>query len=122
MKTLYAIFSAVIIAIGCLHMATTFRLSGTSVSKIWFFGAGIALVLDGILNLLNRQYGRYALGVRVACIATNLFMFCFAGVAGRVTNAGVAEQVVMLFALAATLVLSTLRSASINGQALRTGD
>lgn len=98
-------------------MATTFRLSGTSVSKVWFFGAGIALVLDGVLNFLNRQYGRHALGVRVACIATNLLMLCFAGVAGRVTNASVAEQVVILFVLASTLVLSTGRSASIGGEA-----
>ncbi len=121
LKILYALFSAAVIAIGVLHMATTFRLSATPVAKIWFFAAGIALVLAGVLNLLNRQYGLRAFGVRAACIATNVFMLCFAGVAGRVTNASVAEQILMLSVLASALILSTVRSASISPEASQTG-
>ncbi len=102
-------------------MATTFRLSGTPVTKIWFFAAGIAMVLAGVLNLLNRQYGLRAFGVRAACIATNVFMLCFAGVAGRVTNASAPEQIVMLSVLTSALILSTVRAASIGPEGSQTG-
>ncbi len=40
MKILYALFAAAILALGVLHMATTFRLSSSPVAKVWFFGAG----------------------------------------------------------------------------------
>ena len=116
LKALYALFSGAVIAIGVLHMATTFRLSGTPASKIWFFGAGIAMVLAGVLNLLNRQYGLRAFGVRAACIATNVFMLCFAAVAGRVISASVAEQIIFLSVLASTLILSALPSASLGSE------
>ncbi len=94
-------------------MATTFRLSGTPASKLWFFGAGISLVLAGVLNLLNRQYGLKAFGVKAACVLTNLFMLCFAGVAGRVTNASLAEMILMLTLLAGALILSLVPASSV---------
>jgi peptidoglycan/LPS O-acetylase OafA/YrhL len=116
-KILYALVSAAILALGVLHMATTFRLSSSAVFKVWFFGAGMAMALAGILNLLNRKYGLAAFGLRVVCIATNVLMICLAGVAGRVTDASAWEQVVMLTVLTSALVLSPLRSASISPQA-----
>jgi hypothetical protein len=116
-KILYVLFSSAILALGVLHMATTFRLSSSSSAKLWFFSAGMALALDGLLNLLNRQYGLTARGLRVACIATNVVMLCFAGVAGRVTHATTAEWTVMLFVLTSALILSALPSASIGPQA-----
>ena len=116
MKNLYAIVAAAILSLGVLHMATTFRLSSSPVSKVWFFGAGIALALDGVLNFLNRRYGLGAFGLRAVCIGTNLFMVCFAGIAGRITGASLAEQIVMLAVLTSAVVLSALRSASIGPQ------
>jgi len=116
MKILYAIVSAAILALGVVHMATTFRLSSSVVFKVWFFGAGMAIALSGALNLLNRKYGLAALGLRVVCIVTNALMICLAGIAGRVTGASVWEQVIMLTVLTSALVLSPLRSASINPQ------
>jgi len=99
-----------------LHMATTFRLSSTAVFKVWFFGAGMAIALTGALNLLNRRYGLSAFGLRVVCIGTNVLMVGLSGVAGRVTGASAAEQVVMLTVLISALILSALRSASISPQ------
>src|SRR2546426_4807367 len=120
MKILYALFAAAILALGILHMAMTFRLSASPVTKVWFFGAGMAIALGGVLNLLNRRYGLSAFGLRVSCIGTNLLMVCFASVAARVTGASVAEQVVMLTVLTSALVLSALRSASSDPLAPRT--
>ncbi len=116
MKILYALFSAAILAIGVLHMATTFRLSSSPAFKVWFFAAGIALALVGILNLLNRRYGLAAFGLRAVCIGANLLMVCFAAVAGTVTGASVAELVAMLTVLTSALVLSVVTSASIDSR------
>ena len=116
MKTLYALFAAAILALGLLHMATTFRLSSTPSAKVWFFRAGMAIALGGVLNFLNRRYGLAAFGLRAACIGANVLMVSFAAVAGRVTGAGAAEQVVMLTVLASALILSATRSASVSPQ------
>jgi|ERR1700730_11511249 len=120
MKILYAVMAAAILALGVLHMATTFRLSSSPATKVWFFGAGMAIALGGVLNLLNRQYGLAAFGLRAACIGTNLLTVCFFSIAGRVTGASVAGQLIMLAGLTSALVLSALRSASIAPQPPRT--
>ncbi|MGH9927865.1 MAG: hypothetical protein ACREA9_01420 [Pyrinomonadaceae bacterium] len=80
MKTLYALFAAVILALGLLHMATAFHLSSTPSAKVWFFGAGMAIALGGVLNFLNRRYGLAAFGLRAACIGANILMLCFGAV------------------------------------------
>ena len=117
MKTLYALSATATLALGLLHMATTFSLSSTPSAKVWFFGAGMAIALSGVLNLLNRRYGYAAFGLRAACIGANVFMVCFAAVAGRVTGADTMEQVVMLTLLLSALILSALRSARVRPQA-----
>ena len=122
MKMLYALSAIATLALGVLHMATTFGLQSTPSAKVWFFGAGMAIALGGVLNLLNRQYGQTAFGLRAACIGTNVLMVCFAAVAGRVTGADAAEQVVMLTLLGSALILSALRSASVSHQAPLNGD
>jgi len=116
-KTLYALSATLTVTLGLLHMATTFSLSSTPGAKVWFFGAGMAMALGGVLNLLNRRYGQAAFGLRAACIATNVAMVCFAAVAGRVTGASAVEQVVMLTLLVSAVVLSAMRSASVSPQA-----
>jgi hypothetical protein len=64
-------------------MLTTAALrGGTPVGRVWFLGAGIAMVLSGSLNLLNSAYGAGARGVRSVCIGNNLLMTCFAVAAG----------------------------------------
>lgn len=120
MKVLYAVFAAAIVALGVLHMATTFRLSSSPAAKVWFFGAGMAIALHGVLNFLNRRYGLAAFGLRATCIGTNLIMVFLASIAGPVTGASVTGQVLMLTVLTSGLVLSALRSASIAPQPPRT--
>jgi len=119
MKILYALLAVAILAVGVLHMATTFWLTSSAVARVWFFGAGIAIALHGVLNLLNRRYGLAAPGLRAACLGTNLLMVCFASIAGPVSGASVVGQVVALAALTSLVVLSALRSASIGPQAPR---
>ena len=117
MKTLYALLAAAILALGVLHMATTFRLSSSPVAKVWFFGAGMAIAFGGVLNFLNRRYGFGAWGLRAACIGANVLMVCFALVAGRVTGASPVERAVMLTVLTSAPILSVVRSASIGPRA-----
>jgi len=115
MKRLYALLAALVVALACLHMATTFRLSSaTPAGKVWFFGSGMAIALAGVLNLLNRRYGLAAAGLRVACIVTNLLVAVFAGVAGVVTGAGSMERLIMMALQVSVLILSALRSASLS--------
>ncbi len=115
MKRLYALLAALVVASGCLHMATTFWLSSvTPAGKVWFFGSGMAIALAGVLNLLNRRYGLAAAGLRAACIVTNLLFAVFAGVAGVLTGAGSMERLIMMALLVSVLILSALRSASLS--------
>jgi len=114
-KRLYALLAVAVVALGCLHMVTTFRLSSaTPAGKVWFFGSGIAIALAGVLNLLNRRYGLAAPGLRAVCIATNLLVAVFAGVAGVLTGAGSMERLIMMALLVSVLILSALRSASLS--------
>jgi hypothetical protein len=90
---LYKILSWGIVALGTLHMLTTAALrGGTPAGRVWFLGAGIAMVLSGSLNLLNSTYGAGAPGVRWVCIGNNLLMTCFAVAAGVFTDAGPAVR------------------------------
>ena len=114
MKILYGLLAVAILMLGVLHMATTFRLSSSPAAKVWFFYAGVAIVFHGVLNLLNRRYGPGAPGLRAACIGANILMVCCAVVAGRLTGASLAGQAVMLTVLTSVLVLSVLRSASLD--------
>jgi len=108
---IYAVAAWLLMAIGVLHMATTWRLSAASAfTRVWFFGAGIAMVQAGALNLLNRAYGAGAVGVRRVCIGSNVLMTCFAVVAGVFTNAGPAQFIVVLGLVGGTTVLSFLRT------------
>src|SRR3990172_2971942 len=94
---LYNTLSWGIVLLGTIHMLTTAVLTGSSAAgRVWFFGAGIAMVLTGALNLLNRVYGAGAVGVLWVCIGSNVLMSCFAVVAGVSTNAGPAQFIVVL--------------------------
>ena len=109
---IYAVAAWLLIAIGVLHMATTWRLSAASpFTRVWFFGAGIAMVQAGALNLLSRRYGRDAPGLAWVTRGGNLFLLAFAAVAGAVTNATAAELALILGVLATVLLLSFLPAA-----------
>jgi hypothetical protein len=105
---LYAVVGWLIVGIGLLHMAATFRLPaiGNAVGKIWFFGSGLAIALVGALNLLHRAYGKSGFGVRIVCRAANVFLTLLAIVAGIVMRASLAERLFIWLLLVAALVLS----------------
>ena len=115
MRRLYALLAGAIVILGFVHMGTTFRLSSaTPAGKVWFFGSGIAIALAGALNLLNRQYGSFARGLRAVCIGTNVVMAGLTGIGGGVTKAGFAARVIMMAVFVSTLILSAVRSASLS--------
>lgn len=107
---IYAILGWAIIALGGLHMLTTFRLASSPAFRVWFFGSGIALVLVGALNLLHRNYGPSAPGLRAVCRGANIFITLFAAIAGIVSRASVPELVMMMALLGGATILSFLHS------------
>ena len=90
-------------------MLTTFRLATSSpTARVWFFGSGLAIALVGALNLLHRAYGESAIGLRVVCRSANILLLLFAAVAGTLTGASLAQQVLLLFVVGGAAILSCL--------------
>lgn len=110
MRRAYGILPWAIVALGVLHMAATWRVSSTlTASALWFFSAGIAWVLTGSLNLLNRAYGANAPGLRWFCRGTNVFMLCFTALGGVVTNASALGLTIVVGLFGAVTILSWMR-------------
>lgn len=109
MRRVYGVLGWGIVALGVLHMASTPR--ALTLSAVWFFSGGIAWVLTGALNLLNRSYGGGAPGLRWFCVGTTAAMTAFTFVGGWVSRASVAGLVIIVGWMAATTVLSLMRSA-----------
>jgi len=98
-----------VVILGVVHMLATTRLPlGRGASAVWFCGSGLAMVLAGTLNLLNRSYGLGAAGLRRVCVASNLAMTAFALVAGVVTNAGTLQFAIILGLTGGAAMLSFL--------------
>ena len=115
MSRLYVFIGGAIVALGGLHMLATIRLSAsTPVSRLWFFGSGIAIVLVGALNLLHRTYGRSAPGLRMVCRSANVLLTLFSIVGGALTHASIPEHVLVFGLLGGALVLSFMRSVHPN--------
>lgn len=114
MSRLYGILPWGIIVLGILHMAATWRNPTLSAAALWFFSAGIAMVLTGSLNLLSHAYGASAPGLRWFCRGNNIFMLNFTALSGVVTNAGVATMVTIVGLFGAVTVLSWVRPRSLN--------
>lgn len=114
MRRAYLAIGWGIILLGAIHMVATTRLfSAVTPRALWFFSGGIALVLTGALNLLNRSYGRATPGLRRVCISTNIVMTLFGAVVGTVDNATLAEWVIVLGLTAGATALSILKEASL---------
>lgn len=112
MKYVYAILSWGIVALGAVHMLATLRIfQALGSPALWFFSGGMALVLTGMLNLLNRAYGHIAPGLRRSCIGTNLFMTIFGALSGFVTHASIAQFTLVLVLIGGAFVLSLNRRA-----------
>ena len=113
MRLAYLLFACGIVALGVVHMAATFRSFDTpSSAALWFFSGGIAMVLTGVLNLLNRAYGGVAPGVRVASVGANVAMTVFAVVAGLIGRASPGSFAIIVGLVGGTTVLSLIRRSS----------
>jgi hypothetical protein len=105
----YAVIAWGVVLLGVVHAMTTVSYAQQAPQgAVWFLGSGIAIVLTGVLNLLNRTYGRAARGLRIVSITNNLAMTGFATWAGFVTGASGGELLVVVGLVASATVLSFL--------------
>ena len=109
MGYLYSVLGWGIVALGVVHMTATFGIfHSLTGAAVWFFTGGIAMVMTGALNLLNRAYGAAAPGLRWFCVATNVAMTALAFVSGRVGHAGLGQLMFVVGWFAATGAVSVL--------------
>ena len=112
MRALYLILALLMILLGLVHIAATFALFDALTSRaIWFASGGVAIVLTGVLNLLNRAYGASARGVRWAAFGANAVMTVFAMLAGTAGAASGAQLIVIVSLMAAATLVSLLPGA-----------
>ena len=112
MRTLYLVLALLMILMGLVHLAATFALFDALTSRaVWFASGGVAIVLTGLLNLLNRAYGAAAPGVRWATVGANLVMTVFAALAGTAGAASGVQLVVIVGLMAAATLVSLLPAA-----------
>ena len=118
MRRAYLAFSWGLVALGVLHMAAGIsRYEALTQSALWFLSGGVAIVLTGALNLLNRAYGRSAPGVRWVSVGANIVQSIFAAAAGIVGHARTVELVIIVGLLIGTTVLSALAPTTAVGAA-----
>ena len=107
MRAVYLVIAALIILLGLVHIAATFLLfDGLGSRAVWFASGGVAIVLAGLINLLNRAYGAVAPGVRWAAIGANVTMTALAAIAGIAGAASDAQLVFIVGLMVAATLLS----------------
>ena len=112
MRTLYLVLAILVIALGLIHLAATFALfDGLTSRAIWFASGGVAIVLTGLLNLLNRAYGAAAPGLCWSAVGANAVMTVFAALAGMAGAASGAQLVTIVGLMGAATLVSALPSA-----------
>ena len=107
MRGFYLVLAGLIIGLGLVHMAATFVLFDALNNRaIWFASGGLAMILTGVLNLLNRAYGATAPGVRWAAIGANAVMTIFALLAALAGAASEVQMVVVIGMMVGTTLIS----------------
>jgi hypothetical protein len=115
MRLAYLILAFLIVLLGLIHFAATFFIfDALSARALWFASGGIAIVLTGLLNLLNRAYGVIAPGLRWTTAGANVVMTVFAAVAG-IAGAASDAQLALIVGLLAAATLISLRPPSVSG-------
>ena len=104
------ICAVVAFALGVVHCALTPAIyRAFSLSALWFFGTGLALIFVGMLNVL-RLTGPDAPLLRVFCIAANASVLLLAVLfALKVNLAHNPQGVVLLVSLGGELLFSLVR-------------
>jgi hypothetical protein len=109
-QRVYAVESWALIALGVLHAISTFRLHPVYTNQAhWFLGAGVLMVVVGLLNLLNGAYGRGAPGLRFVCIGANVVIAIYSIAGGILGRASVVAWILVLAIVVPLTVLSSLR-------------
>ena len=78
-RKLIKIASCIIILLGIVHIGFAFPIH-LNTDTLWFVGAGMAIVISGLLNFIAIERGGSKLTKTIAVIANaiNCAMFCFA--------------------------------------------
>lgn len=80
MRLLHKITTALIIALGCLHIGfTPFSYGRFDIDAMWFVGTGVAVILAGFLNVAAIRTADRV--VRTLCFMTNASFALLFGVA-----------------------------------------
>ena len=107
MGRLYLLLAVLMSGLGVVHVSATFAFFDTLSSRaIWFASGGLAMILTGVINLLNRAYGAAAPGVRWAPFGANFAMTVFAALAGIAGAASAAQQIVVVLLMVMATLLS----------------
>ena len=107
MRRAYGVLPWGLVLLGLVHMAATFKAYDTlDMRALWFFNGGVALVVTGLLNLVNRAHGRDARYLRWLCRGLNVVTLCFSTLAGIVSRAGPVSLAFVVGLLGALTVLS----------------
>jgi hypothetical protein len=107
MRRLYLLLACLIVLLGMVHISASFVLFDALTGRaIWFASGGLAIILTGVLNLLNRVYGATAQGVRWSAIGANAAMTVFAALAGVAGAASDAQLIVIVGLFVATTLVS----------------
>ncbi|MEW6322378.1 MAG: hypothetical protein AB1635_14960 [Acidobacteriota bacterium] len=107
MHRIYAAFGWAMIVLGVVHIfAATRYYEQVTQAALWFVSGGLAMILTGALNLLNRTYAHVAPGLRRVCVATNVTMTAFALATGLVGRASLSELIIVVGLFAGATALS----------------
>jgi hypothetical protein len=107
MRQLYLLLAVLMSVLGLVHVSATFALFDALNSRAVFFASGgLAMILTGVINLLNRAYGAAAPGVRWAAFGANLAMTVFAALAGIAGAASAAQQILIVGLMVVATLLS----------------
>lgn len=109
MRRLYLVLALLIALLGLVHTAMTARLFDELNNRaIWFASAALLLILVGALNLLNRDYGARAPGLRWTTVGTNIVMAVLAVLGGIAGSASGAQLAFIIGLMAATTLVSLI--------------
>ena len=101
LRTLHKIAAYLIIALGCAHVLFTFHdYDSFSLRALWFFGAGVAIVFAGFINIiLLGAAGRESIA-RLLGLAANVFCLAMFAVALALMRQPQVFIGILVFALA----------------------
>ncbi len=72
MKTLDTVLAWALVVLGVIHCAVTFTIRPFSLGTVWFFSAGAAMIMAGLLNVIRIGAGKGC--VRGSAILANALL------------------------------------------------